>query len=174
MVATGRQAPSRRVGRAPEGRWSLDQRNEEPAGNTGRSDDEAVPAATRAASPPRWLRLVLFGLGWVFVALGALGLLLPLVPGVVFFILAAACFARSSPRFEAWLLNHRILGPPIVSWRRTGSIPRSAKVVACLSMAASWGFLLLTAAPAFVKVGMAVVFVAVGLYVATRPDAPGT
>lgn len=151
----------------------MDRRNEEPAGNEGRAIEEAVPGATRASRLPRWLRVVLFGLGWVFVALGALGLLLPLVPGVVFFILAAACFARSSPRFEAWLLNHRLLGPPIVSWRQTGSIPRSAKVVACLSMAASWGFLLMTAAPAFVKVGMAGVFVTVGLYVATRPDAPG-
>jgi uncharacterized membrane protein YbaN (DUF454 family) len=135
-------------------------------------DTALVPLEpTRAALPPRWLRWLLFGLGWICVALGVLGLLLPLMPGVVFFLLAAACFARSSPRFEAWLLNHRILGPPIVSWRRTGSIPRGAKVLACLSMAASWGLLWLTGAPGFVKIGMAVVFVAVASYIATRPEA---
>jgi hypothetical protein len=95
------------------------------------------------------------------------------MPGVVFFIAAAACFARSSPRFEAWLLDHRVLGPPIRSWRRTGSIPRGAKVVACLSMAASWGLLSLTGAPGFVKIGMAAVMVAAGLYVVTRPEDAG-
>jgi hypothetical protein len=132
--------------------------------------DHALVAAGRAARPPRWLRAILFGLGWIFVALGVLGLMLPLVPGVVFFILAAACFARSSPRFEAWLLNHRVLGPPITSWRRSGAIPRSAKIVACLSMAVSWGLLSLTGAPGFVKLAMALVFLATGAYVATRPE----
>ncbi len=125
---------------------------------------------TRAALPPRWLRWLLFGIGWVCVAFGVLGLLLPLVPGVVFFILAAACFARSSPRIEAWIQNQRVLGPPIVAWRSTGSIPRGAKVVACISMAVSWGLLWLTGAPGFVKIGMAVLFVAVASYIVTRPE----
>ncbi|KAA2237055.1 DUF454 domain-containing protein [Salinarimonas soli] len=119
------------------------------------------------------MRHLLFAAGWVFVGLGVLGLILPLMPGVVFFILAAACFSRSSPRFEAWLVNHRVLGPPIVSWRRTGAIPRPAKAVACLSMAASWGLLWLTSAPGFVKIGMAVLFLGLGAYVATRPEDTG-
>jgi hypothetical protein len=38
-------------------------------------------------------------------------------------------------------------------------------------MAASWGLLWLTGAPGFVKIGMAVVFVAVASYIATRPEA---
>ena len=42
------------------------------------------------------MRIVYFSLGWVMVALGVIGLIMPLMPGVVFLIVAAWCFARSS------------------------------------------------------------------------------
>ena len=129
--------------------------------------------------PPRaWQRTVaafwrpaLFALGWVFVAVGVAGIFLPLVPGTLFLILGAACFTRSSPRFESWLLNHPRLGPPVRQWRETGSIPRYAKVLAVASLAASWLILLVTDAPDPVKVGCFVIFAAVALYVAARPEA---
>ena len=43
--------------------------------------------------------------------LGTAGVFLPLLPTVPFVLLAAFCFARSSPRLEHWLLRHRHFGP---------------------------------------------------------------
>ena len=43
--------------------------------------------------------------------LGAIGVVLPLVPTTPFLLLAVACFARSSRRFYVWLLGNRIFGP---------------------------------------------------------------
>ncbi len=63
------------------------------------------------------MRIMYFGLGWVMVALGVIGLVMPLMPGTVFLIIAAACFARSSPRLEAWLLDHPKFGKSLRDWR---------------------------------------------------------
>ena len=65
--------------------------------------------------------------GWGAVALGLAGAVLPLVPTTPFLLLAGACFARSSPRLNAWLLAHPRLGPYLEQWRRDRSVPAGAK-----------------------------------------------
>lgn len=121
---------------------------------------------------PLWARLVLVLLGFLFVGLGIIGLILPVMPGVVFLILAAACFARSSPRIEAWLIAHPHLGPPIVGWRRTGAIPRHAKRAAILGMGASFAVVTLTGAPAIALASTGALMLASAAYILTRPDGP--
>jgi uncharacterized protein len=143
--------------------------DEEPPASPPGPAPQAGPEA-RGGTRPRWLRRLLFVLGWAFVVVGAIGLALPGLPGTVFLILAAACFARSSPRFEAWLLGHPRLGPAVRQWRRTGAIPRAAKWIACASMAASWLILLATDVPAYGKAGTALVLLLVAGYIVTRPD----
>ena len=113
-----------------------------------------------------------FALGWLMVALGFIGLMLPVMPTTIFLILAAACFSHSSPRFEAWLLNHRWFGPPILRWRERGAIPRKAKIFAIVSMAGGYGVMLYTVRPAWwIDLLVALSLIACALYVATRPDA---
>ncbi len=75
----------------------------------------------------RWGWLVL---GWVAVALGGVGVVVPGWPTTVFFIAAASCFARSSPRFERWVLDLPGIGPLVRDHRAGLGMPRRAKVVA--------------------------------------------
>jgi uncharacterized membrane protein YbaN (DUF454 family) len=89
------------------------------------------PAEARAVGP---LRVVLLVLGFLFVGLAALGVVLPLLPTTPFLLLAAACFARSSARFYRALLGNRIFGPLIRDWREHGAIPRRAKILAITVM----------------------------------------
>ena len=115
-------------------------------------------------------RPVLFVLGWIFLVIGIAGVILPLLPGTVFLILSAACFTRSSPRFERWLLEHPRLGPAVRQWRATGAIPRHIKAFAALSMVVSWTILAFTNAPNAVKTTCLVLFGALIVYVASRPE----
>lgn len=118
---------------------------------------------------PKAVRPILFAAGCLLTAAGVVGLILPLVPGTLFLIMAAACFARSSPRFEKWLLTHPKFGPTIASWQKTGSIPRRAKIIAILAMALSFVLTWVSGAP---PVGIAIAGVglaAAAIYVGTRP-----
>jgi uncharacterized membrane protein YbaN (DUF454 family) len=87
------------------------------------------------------MRVFYFCLGWVLVALGVLGAVTPLLPTTIFLIGAAGCFARSSPRLEAWLLDHPTFGKTLREWRAEGAISRPAKIMACAGM--TFGFRIL-------------------------------
>jgi uncharacterized membrane protein YbaN (DUF454 family) len=75
--------------------------------------------------------------GFISIGLGAIGAFLPLLPTVPFMILAAFCFARSSPRLEAKLLDHKHFGPHIRRWREHGAISRRGKKAALAAFAFS-------------------------------------
>lgn len=69
-------------------------------------------------------------LGFLCLGLAVLGAILPVMPTTCFVLMAAACFAKSSPRFYNWLLASRIFGPMINQWQTTRSMPKRAKIMA--------------------------------------------
>ncbi|ANI28344.1 hypothetical protein PL78_00615 [Yersinia entomophaga] len=77
----------------------------------------------------RWLLIIL---GWTAVVLATLGVVLPLLPTTPFLLLAAWCFARSSPRFHQWLLYRSWFGSYIRNWQQHRALPPGAKWKAVL------------------------------------------
>jgi uncharacterized membrane protein YbaN (DUF454 family) len=90
----------------------------------------AGPGELEAPLLPGPLRVALLVAGFVCVGLAALGVVLPLLPTTPFLLIAAACFARSSPRFYRTLLGNRVFGPLIRDWREHRAIPLPAKIMA--------------------------------------------
>ena len=72
--------------------------------------------------------------GIFFVALAFIGVFLPLLPTTPFLLVAATCFAKSSPRLHKMLLANKVFGPMIYHWQQTRSIPKRAKIIALVSM----------------------------------------
>lgn len=117
------------------------------------------------------MRHVYLVLGLAFVALGFIGVFLPVLPTTPFLILAAACFARSSPRLEHWLLSHPRFGPLLRAWREHRAIPRKAKLMAFAGT--SLGFLAFWAGSnpsPLLMAGVATLMLSGLAYVFTRPS----
>lgn len=72
-------------------------------------------------------RILLLTLGWLAIVLGTLGIVLPLLPTTPFVLLAAWCFARSSPRFHYWLLWRSPFGRYLRHWQQHRAMPPGAK-----------------------------------------------
>lgn len=94
-------------------------------------------------SPATGLNRVLYlSAGLVCVGVGGAGMVVPGLPSTVFFISAAACFTRSSPRLERWVLDLPGVGQMVRDHRAGLGMPRRAKVVAISLM---WAFSVLAA-----------------------------
>lgn len=75
------------------------------------------------------MRILLAFLGVLSLALGIIGAFLPILPTTPFVLLAGVLFARSSPKLNAWLMNHRIFGKIIHDFRVDKSITLHAKII---------------------------------------------
>lgn len=82
-------------------------------------------------------KLVLLAIGWFFVAVAAVGVVLPILPTTPFLLISLWAFSQSSDRFHDWLYTHRIFGPPLQEWSNHGVIPVRAKIFAVGSMTIS-------------------------------------
>lgn len=58
-----------------------------------------------------------------FAALGLIGLLVPILPGVLFLAVAALCFSAVSPRFQARLNRHPAWRGWQLRWRQGRGLP---------------------------------------------------
>lgn len=117
-------------------------------------------------------RTLYLAAGFAALGLGAVGVVLPLLPTVPFMILAAFCFARSSPALEARLLNHRHFGVHIRRWREHGAISRRGKHAALTAFAISAAIGLIFSPFPWSLIPLAAALIG-GSWIWTRPEADG-
>ena len=109
------------------------------------------------------------GAGLTALALGTVGIALPLLPTVPFYLLAAFCFARSRPEWADRLHGHPRWGPPLREWRDRRAISRKGKVAALMAMGASVAVVGLTLGWPWVLIPLAVMAIS-GTWIWTRAE----
>jgi uncharacterized membrane protein YbaN (DUF454 family) len=116
-------------------------------------------------------RYAIISLAMFFLLLGFIGVFTPIIPTMPFVLLSAVCFARSSPRFYNWLMNHQWFGPSLRDWKTTGGIRRKNKILAISLLAFTMTPTVLFIIPIVgVKILMTVIGLTVAAYIGTRPD----
>lgn len=106
----------------------------EDGGDAGQMVEAQLEARLNVSRSPV-VRAVFIGLGFGFLALGLIGVFLPVLPTTPFVLLAAGCFARGSRRFYRRLLNNAYFGSYIRAWYLDRVIPLRAKMAATLCLA---------------------------------------
>jgi uncharacterized protein len=117
-------------------------------------------------------RVLLVVAGTLFVALGLVGVVLPVLPTTPFLLLAAACYVRSSRRLYRWLLTNRFFGEYIRRFRDGEGIPLATKIWAIMLLWLSLGSSALLAVPArlwWVRLILLVVGIGVTNHIARIP-----
>jgi len=119
------------------------------------------------------MRIIYFILGWLFFTLGAIGVLLPVIPTTPFMLLALWAFSRSSERFHNWLYHHRFFGPPLQMWNKYRVIPLAAKIMSVSFMSISFIYMMIFSPVGIVlKFIIAVLMIYGAWFILTKPSYP--
>ena len=75
-------------------------------------------------------KIILIIIGSITLALGVMGIIVPILPTTLFLLISSYCYVRSSDRLYHWLLNHRVFGKYIYNYVEKKAIPKNTKISA--------------------------------------------
>lgn len=117
-------------------------------------------------------RHIIFTCGLICVVLGAIGVVLPILPTTPFLLLAAACFAKTSQRFHSWLLGNPYFGPLIKNWQTERFIEKKAKTRALLLIVATFSLSIYMVGMVYLKIMLVCMMVGSLVCVGRLPTVP--
>lgn len=135
--------------------------------------ESPIESPTQASFWQKLVRWVFLFLGFLFLGIGIIGIVLPVLPTTPFVLLATACFAKSSEKFHYWLINHKTFGPLIKNWHERRAIPRYAKYLAWSMMALSCTMLFYRLSPQMIWIACttSTICLLTTIWMARLPDA---
>tara|TARA_B100001029_G_C15056661_1_gene454902 strand:+ start:665 stop:1036 length:372 start_codon:yes stop_codon:yes gene_type:complete len=111
-------------------------------------------------------------LGFVFVGIAYIGIIVPGIPTTVFLLIAVWFFSRSSKKFENWLMNHKIFGELITNWNLYNSIDFKSKIMAISLIVITFSFTVFYAFSFKIDVLFIMFAVLLSIFIITRPSPP--
>ena len=120
----------------------------------------------------RLRRAIWFAVGGGALAIGALGVVLPVLPTTPFLIVAAFAFGRCSPRLATRLETSRTFGPMIADWRRQGAIAPRFKALSIVMMAGVFAASIVAVLSVGALIVQAVCLTVSAAFILSRPNGP--
>ena len=118
----------------------------------------------------RTVRMLLRLVGTLFLLIGCVGIVLPLLPTTPFLLLALACYARSSERWYHWLITNRWFGEYIKNWHEGKGIPMKTKILTIAFLILTIGYSAVVVVPFFIgKVILIIIAICVSMHVLSLP-----
>jgi uncharacterized protein len=117
----------------------------------------------------RFARPLWVVLGTIFLILGAVGVVLPVLPTTPFLLLTAACYARGSERFHHWVLHNRVFGQYLSDYYEGRGVPLRTKAVSLVLLWATIAFSMYRVDHLHARLGLFALATAVSAHVITRP-----
>ena len=125
--------------------------------------DMAVFDSTRALAGRGWRPLLIVA-GAILVAIGAVGIFVPLLPTTVFLLLAAVCFGKSSPGAYRWLMTNRVFGRILRDYHEGRGATLRTKVTSIVTLWLGLAVTVWFVRNVWVDVGLLVIGVAVSVH----------
>ena len=119
-------------------------------------------------------RAMLLVCGTLSLALGVLGIFVPLLPTTCFLLVSAWCYARSSPRLYGWLLGQRYVGAYLRRYRDERTIPAPVKTASLVIMWISIGYGVITVPNLLIRLTLLAIAIGVTIHLVRLPSSkPG-
>ena len=108
--------------------------------------------------------------GTLFLVIGCVGIVLPILPTTPFLLLALGCYARSSERWYRWLITNRWFGEYIKNWHEGKGIPMKTKILTIAFLSLTIGYSAVAVVPFFIgKVILIIIAICVSMHVLVLP-----
>ena len=130
----------------------------------------AIQLGRMAVVKNRVVRSCIFVLGILSVVLGAIGVILPVLPTTPFILLAAWCFLKSSERAHGWIFRQPLFGKALQDWEKDRSIARPTKVLAISMIVISVILIWLIVSNLWIKYLVTALLLFVSVFISTRSE----